>query len=146
MIRLQHIFPILVLAVLLFMTVDTMGASPMDQAKNELDTAIYHGKASVDSDSADAMKAHLKHAINCIEGPQGKNFDSSELNPCKGQGNGIIPDLKAAGTSGANALQHVQEADKIAVSSAGVSDLHTLHGYVDDIVNHLEEAKKALGM
>lgn len=146
MIRLQHIFPILVLAVLLFMTVDTIGASPMDQAKNELDTAIYHGKASVDSDSADAMKAHLKHAINCIEGPQGKNFDSSELNPCKGQGNGIIPDLKAAGTSGANALQHAQEADSIAVSSLGVSDINTLRSNINEVVNHLEQAKAALGM
>jgi len=146
MIRLQHIFPILVLAVLLFMTVDTMGASPMDQAKNELYTAIYHGKASVDSDSADAMKAHLSHAINCIEGPQGKNFDSSELNPCKGQGNGIIPDLKAAGAPATSALGHVQEADNIAVSSLGVSDINTLRSNINEVVKHLEEAKAALGM
>ena len=146
MIRLQHIFPILVLAVLLFMTVDTMGASPMDQAQTELDTAIYHAKASVDADSADTMKAHLHHTINCIEGPQGKNFDSSEVNPCKGKGNGIIPDLKAAGTSGANALQHVQEADSIAVSSLGVSDINTLRSNINEVVNHLEQAKAALAM
>ena len=146
MIRLQHIFPILVLAVLLFITVDTMGASPTDQAKNELDTAIYHAKASIDSDSADTMKAHLHHAINCIEGPQGKNFDSSEVNPCKGQGNGIIHDLKTAGTSGANALQHVQEADNIAVSALGVSDINPLRSDINEVVNHLEQAQAALGM
>ncbi|MGH7800298.1 MAG: hypothetical protein ACREOW_06655 [Thermodesulfobacteriota bacterium] len=145
MIRLQHIFPILVLAVLLFMTVDAMGASPMDQAKTELDTAIYHAKASVDSDSADAMKAHLKHAINCIEGAQGKNFDSSELNPCKGQGNGIIPDLRAAGSPAAIALQHVQEADSLALSSLAITDPNTLRGNINEVVSHLEEAKSTLG-
>jgi len=127
------------------MTVDVMGASPMDQAKNELDTALYHGKASVDSDSADAMKAHLHHAINCIEGPQGKSFDSSELNPCKGQGNGIIPDLKAAGSPAANALQHVQEADSLALSSLAITDPNKLRSNINEVVNHLEEAKSALG-
>ena len=146
MITFQNLFPMVVFTLLVSMTVDTMGASPMDQAKTELGTAIYHGKASVDSDSADAMKAHLKHAINCIEGPQVKNFDSSELNPCKGQGNGIIPDLKTAGTSGANALQHVQEADNIAVSALGVSDINTLRSNINEVVNHLEQAKAALGM
>ncbi len=145
MIRLHYIFPILVLAVLLFMTVDTMGASPTDQAKNELDTAIYHGKALVDAGSADAMKAHLHHVINCIEGPLGKNFDSSELNPCKGQGNGIIPDLKAGGAPATSALGHVQEADNIAVSSLGVSDINTLRSNINEVVKHLEEAKAALG-
>ncbi len=137
---------ILLISFFVFTTGYVFGASTIDQAKAELDTAIYHGKASADSDSLDTMKAHLHHVLNCIEGPEGKAFASSEANPCKGQGNGIIPDLTAAGSQGAQALGHVQEADKIAVSSAGVSDLHTLHGYVDDIVNHLEEASKALGM
>lgn len=146
MIRFQNILPMVAFTLLVFMTVDVMGASPMDQAKTELDTAIYHAKASVDAGLAAAMKAHLHHAINCIEGPQGKNFDSSELNPCKGQGNGIIPDLKAAGSPAANALQHVQEADNIAVSSLGVSDINTLRGNINEVVNHLEQAKAALGM
>ncbi len=145
MIRFQNLFPMVVFTLLVFMTVVVIGASPMDQAKNELDTAIYHGKASVDADSVDTMKSHLKHAINCIEGPQGKDFDSSELNPCKGQGNGIIPDLKAAGAPAASALEHVQQADSIAVSSLAVTDLNKLRSNINEVVNHLEEAKKALG-
>ena len=146
MIRFRNIFPIVVFTLLVFMTVNTMGASPMDQAKTELDTAIYHGKASVDSDSAGAMKAHLHHAINCMEGPQGQNFDSSEVNPCKGQGNGIVPDLKAAGSPASKALKHVQEADNIAVTSLGVYDISTLRNNINEVVNHLEQAKAELGM
>jgi len=142
--RFQQIFPVVV-TLLVFMTVDAMGASPMEQAKNQLETAIYHGKAASGADTVDKMKAHLKHVINCIEGPEGKAFDSSALNPCKGQGNGIIPDLKAVGSEAAKALEHVQESDSIAVSSLEVSDLDKLHSNIDEVINHLEEAKKALG-
>ena len=137
---------ILLISFFVFTTGYVFGASTIDQAKTELDTAIYHGKASADSGSVDTMKAHLHHVINCIEGSEGKAFDPSEVNPCKGQGNGIIPDLQAAGSQGAQALGHVQEADKIAVSSLGVSDLHTLHGNLEEMINHLEEASKALSM
>jgi hypothetical protein len=143
--RFKLILPI-IFTLFMFLTLYLMAASPMDQAKKELDTAIYHAKASVDSGSADTMKAHLHHAINCIEGAQGKNFDSSELNPCKGQGNGIIPDLKAAGSPGANALQHAQEADGIAVSSLTITDPSKLRSNINEVVGHLEEAKSALGM
>ncbi len=143
--RFKLILPI-TFTLFMFLNLDLMAASPVDQAKKELDTAIYHAKASVDSGSADTMKAHLHHAINCIEGSEGKNFDSSELNPCKGQGNGIIPDLKAAGSPGANALQHVQEADNIAVSSLAITDSSKLRSNISEVVKHLEEAKSALGM
>ena len=124
--------------------VDSIAASPVDQAKKEIDTAIYHAKASADASSIGDMKSHLKHVINCMEGPEGKNFDSAEANPCKGQGNGIIPDLNASGSEGAEALGHAQEANNIAVASEGESDFHTLHGKLDEIISHLEEAKKSL--
>jgi hypothetical protein len=144
MTRFKLIFPI-ICSLLVLASTDTMAATPMEQAKKEIDTAIYHGKASSDASSVDNVKAHLKHVINCIEGPEGKDFDSSAMNPCDGQGNGIIPDLKAAGPEGSKALKHVQEADKIAVSSSAESDLHTLHSSIDELVSHLEEAKSALG-
>jgi hypothetical protein len=125
-----------------FASTNTMAATRVEQAKREIDTAIYHGNASLDASSVDKAKAHLKHVINCIEGPEGKAFDSSA---CDGQGSGIIPDLKAAGPEGSKALEHVQEADTIAVSPSAASDLHTLHSNIDELVSHLEEAKKALG-
>jgi hypothetical protein len=146
MARFQNMFSIVLLSFFVFMSVDVIGASPLDQAKQELDTAIYHGKASVNSESADTMKAHLKHVLNCIEGQQGKAFDSSALNPCKGQGNGIIPDLRAAGSPGANALQHVEMADSLAVSSLTITDPSKLRSNINEVVNHLEEAKNALGI
>ena len=39
---------------------------------------------------------HLHHTLNCLVGPQDKLFDASAGNPCQGQGNGYLPDLKAA--------------------------------------------------
>lgn len=39
---------------------------------------------------------HLHHTLNCLVGPQDKLFDASAGNPCQGQGDGYLPDLKAA--------------------------------------------------
>ena len=37
---------------------------------------------------------HLHHVVNCLVGPKGKGFDTSNANPCKDYGNGAIPDMK----------------------------------------------------
>ena len=34
--------------------------------------------------------------LNCAVGPDGMGFDAAAGNPCKGQGNGFLSDLKTA--------------------------------------------------
>jgi hypothetical protein len=51
---------------------------------------------------------HLHHALNCLVGPAGKDFDASNANPCKAQGNGAIPDSTDAAKK--QTLQHAARA------------------------------------
>ena len=62
----------------------------------ELKTAITHAGYSAKQEALPGVTMHLHHALNCLVGPQGKGFDAAAGNPCQGQGNGYLPDLKAA--------------------------------------------------
>ncbi len=61
-------------------------------AAQEIKTAALHAGMASASDTLEMVRAHLHHALNCLEGPKGANFDAKALNPCKGQGMGAIPD------------------------------------------------------
>jgi hypothetical protein len=79
--------------------------------KGEIATAADHaGYAAAASDIA-AVHMHLHHVVNCIVGPGGTEFDSKEINPCAGRGNGAMPDATDAATK--KSLQAVvTEAEK----------------------------------
>ena len=62
----------------------------------ELKTAISHAGFAAKYESVKEVALHLHHALNCLVGPQDKLFDAAAGNPCQGQGNGFLPDQKAA--------------------------------------------------
>jgi len=62
----------------------------------ELKTAITHAGYSAKQEALQGVTMHLHHALNCLVGSQDKRFDAAAGNPCQGQGNGYLPDLKAA--------------------------------------------------
>jgi hypothetical protein len=62
----------------------------------ELKTATAHAGFSAKYEALKEVTMHLRHTLNCLVGPQDKLFDASAGNPCQGQGNGYLPDLKAA--------------------------------------------------
>jgi hypothetical protein len=64
-----------------------------DLAK-ELNTAATHAGLAAAGKDMKAVQMHLHHTVNCLVGPNGTGFDSTEANPCKDQGNGAIPDIK----------------------------------------------------
>ncbi len=64
-----------------------------DVAK-EVTTAATHAGLAAAAKDMKAVQMHLHHTINCLVGPEGAGFDAKELNPCKGQGEGAIPDTK----------------------------------------------------
>lgn len=71
-----------------------LAASPAfaaDAAK-EIGVAAAHAGLATQGKSIEAVHAHLHHAINCLVGPGGAEFDDEELNPCTGMGDGAIPD------------------------------------------------------
>jgi len=61
----------------------------------ELKTAITHAGFAEKYDTQKEVTLHLHHVLNCLVGSSDKMFDSGAGNPCQGQGNGILADIKA---------------------------------------------------
>jgi len=64
--------------------------------KQQVSTATTHAGYAADGTSLGYVQQHLGHALNCLEGAKGKNFNQSWGNVCEGQGNGILTDLRTA--------------------------------------------------
>jgi hypothetical protein len=62
----------------------------------ELKTATTHAGFAAKYEALTEVTMHLHHTLNCLVGPQDKRFNAAAGNPCQGQGNGYLPDLKAA--------------------------------------------------
>ena len=61
-------------------------------ASNEASVAHAHALMAQNAKTLDMAHAHLHHVVNCLVGPKGTGFDAKAEDPCKGQGNGAIPD------------------------------------------------------
>ncbi len=104
------------------------GQQQQADVKAQIRTAVTHAGFAASGSSLGYVQQHLGHALNCIEGSKGKNFNASWGNVCEGQGNGVLVDLKAA-PGGAALMPEAEKAD-----SAAVAGLKT---------KNLEEAKSA---
>lgn len=58
----------------------------------ELNIAQTHAGMAAKSTDLKTVQMHLHHAVNCLVGPGGKDFDPSNANPCAKAGKGAIPD------------------------------------------------------
>lgn len=97
--------------------------------KDGLMTAVLHANDFArQGDTAAALKRHLQHTINCLEGPTGMHFRPAAGNLCQGKGHGIIPDLQAAvaqGVPGAErALTNATVAWSLAIKAMGMTDVN----------------------
>ncbi len=61
----------------------------------EMKTAAAHAGYASKADALNGVHQHLHHVLNCVVGPQDKMFDTAAGHPCKDQGSGVLPDLKA---------------------------------------------------
>jgi len=61
----------------------------------ELKTAITHAGFAQKYETQKEVTLHLHHVLNCLVGSNDKMFDMGAGNPCQGQGNGILSDIKA---------------------------------------------------
>jgi hypothetical protein len=95
-------------------------ASP--DVKTQIKTAITHAGFAASGSALGYVQQHLGHALNCMEGPKGKNFNASWGNVCEGQGNGILVDLKMA-PGGAALMPDVEKADATALAGLKTKSL-----------------------
>lgn len=91
--------------------------------KAQLRTAITHAGFAAGGNAPGYVEQHLGHALNCLEGPRGKNFNQSWGNVCQGQGNGILTDLKAAPGGGDFTLV-AEQADALAAAGTKSKNLN----------------------
>jgi len=90
------------------------GAFAQDNASTEVSTARAHAMMAQSANTVAMAHTHLHHVINCLVGPGGQGYDASAGTPCKGQGNGAIPD------SAGNAAMHSKLQGALADAQAGL--------------------------
>lgn len=82
-------------ALLLLAMSAVLPASAAD-LRAEIMNAGEHAEYSSESASLDDARYHLHHSLNCLVGPGGEGFDAKALDPCRGAGDGVIPDTRDA--------------------------------------------------
>jgi len=108
----------------------------MASATTEIKTAATHaGLASQATDLA-MVHSHLHHTLNCLVGPSGTGFDAAEINPCKNNGNGAIPDTKNAAKKAS-----LEKAADSARAGIAAGDLATAQKTAADTATMLKAVK-----
>lgn len=96
--------------------------SKASAALSQTNTAITHAGFAGGGSTLSYVQQHLGHALNCLEGSRGKNFNAAWGHPCEGQGNGVLADLRAS--PGGTAFMLVAEAaGNLAVAGLKSRDL-----------------------
>lgn len=70
----------------------SFAAFAQGSASTEVSTAHAHALMAQSAKNIATAHEHLHHVVNCLVGPNGSGFDAKAGDPCKGQGNGAIPD------------------------------------------------------
>lgn len=97
-------------------------SSALQAVRQQLQTAAFHATNAANQAALSAAVLHLGHALNCIEGPKGTNFDTSWGNVCEGQGQGIAVDLQGLPQARQVRLL-VDAADALALAGVKSGDL-----------------------
>jgi hypothetical protein len=79
-------------------------------------TAAAHAGMAAAAAEPGMTKSHMQHVINCLVGPAGDGYDSTQANPCKDQGFGAIPDAPM------DKMTALQAALKLAREASAESD------------------------
>lgn len=138
-----------VLFAILTITPSTLAQSPLENAKKQIATTIFHaGELAQRGTALASAQLHVAHVINCLEGTKGKDFNPAPGHVCQGQGNGIIPDLQAtqaAGVRGAdNALKFANVALVLALQVPPMKDVNEVQPWAKVIAGQLKLALDSL--
>ncbi len=116
---------------------------------NQLKTAQTHSSNAARAETLRDSLWHLGHVVNCLEGARGKNYDAKNLNPCQGQGGGVIPDLEGAAQGGqmgmSSALDTARKADQLALDTLKLADLAQVKAGASRVADMLGQVLKTIG-
>lgn len=97
-------------------------AMPKADILKQVKTAATHATFASKGGTLSYSRLHLGHALNCLEGPRGKNFNAAWGNVCEGMGNGILVDLRTV-RNNATLLGLAQRADVEALKGVRTASL-----------------------
>jgi hypothetical protein len=109
----------------------------------ELKTATTHAGFAAKYEALKEVTMHLHHTLNCLVGPQDKLFDAAAGNPCQGQGNGYLPDLKAA-KGETNTYHEAWWAAQVAGQAVGSNSLESAKAAAHIVSRVLEDVSKGM--
>ncbi len=84
--------------------------------QQETATAQAHALMAATARSLATTHMHLHHVVNCLEGPQGRDFDAKAGNPCASMGHGALND------AGSDAALHKTLEQALTYARAGLKD------------------------
>ena len=123
--------------------------NPVEAAKKQLQTTIFHaGELAQRGTALASAQVHVAHVVNCLQGTNGKNFNAAVGHVCQGQGNGIILDLQAAQAAGVrgadNALKFANVALILALQVPPMRDVNEVQPWAKVIAGQLKLALDSL--
>lgn len=98
-------------------------AAANSAVSNQVSVAGIHADMAIDATQLETAQLHLHHVINCLEGPDGKDFDAKATNPCHGMGHGAIVDAKGDSHTEARLNEALQQA-KSGLHAKTLKDAH----------------------
>ncbi len=141
---------VIALSTLVILSGEISAQDPVAAARTQLTTTIFHaGELAQRGTALSGALLHVQHTINCLEGTQGPNFRAAAGHVCQGQGNGIIPDLKAAVAAGAKgaetALKFADIGLKLSLQAIKMTDVNEAQPWALVVSRQLTIARDALG-
>lgn len=117
----------------------SLAAFAQGGVKTEISTAHTHAMYAKDATSVAVAQVHMHHVINCLVGPKGSGYDAKQADPCKGQGDGALPD-----SASDNAL-HAKLESALADAQAGLKaeSLAAVHQDADKAAAALQDGSTA---
>ena len=105
-------------------------------ASAEVSTAAMHAGLVSETDTVHIAQLHMQHILNCLAGPGNPGFDKTVPNPCKGLGNGAIPD-----TGDAAKRKILEDSAKKAAAALKKDDLAAIKQDAAEISSALNNVK-----
>ncbi len=105
-------------------------------AAGEIVTAATHAELAAKASDLAGTQMHLHHTLNCLVGPNGKDFDPKNMNPCANAGTGAIPDESDAGKKAA-----LEKAADTARTGLAAKDMATAQKDATTAANQLKAIK-----
>ena len=102
----------------------------------ELSTAQTHAGLAAKAADINMVHMHLHHALNCLVGPGGMGFDTTNANPCASAGKGILVDSMDTGQK-----TKLQMAVADAQRGIAATDLTAAQAAANETANAIGSAK-----